>query len=308
LKHSLDILIVNWNSDNFLRNCLNSITRSDRSGIDLRLIIVDNGSTDRSLEDLPESLNLKLIKNSHNRGFAAACNQAWKISDAGYLLLMNPDTEVYKNTLHHALLFMESHKDIAVLGCRHVDRDGQTVPSCSRFPKFSNYFYKIFGLTTLFPKKFVSPDVMYEWDHETSNEVDQVMGAFMLIRYQTLQKVGGLDERFFLYFEDLDISNRIKGLGGKIYYNAEIIIYHQGGGTSQKVLARRLSYSLHSRILYSFKYFSLINAIFLSILTLFIEPLTRLIFTLIHGQFSQCKEIIKGYFYLCQILLEIKKT
>ena len=307
MKQSLDIIIVNWNSDNFLRKCLNAITRSDLSDIELRIIIVDNGSTDQSLADLPGSLNIELIRNLQNRGFAAACNQAWKISDARYLLFMNPDTEVFKNTLRQAILFIESHRDVTVLGCRHVDQYGQTVPSCSRFPKFSNYLYKTFGLTTLFPNIFVSPEVMYEWDHEISAGVDQVMGAFMLIRHQTLQQIGGLDERFFLYFEDLDLSYRIKGLGGKIYYNADIKIYHHGGGVSQNVLAKRLSYSLHSRILYSFKYFSLLNAIFLSILTLFIEPLTRLIFTLIKGQGNQCKEIIKGYFYLYRRLLETTK-
>jgi GT2 family glycosyltransferase len=116
-----------------------------------------------------------------------------------------------------------------------------------------------------------------------------------------------MDERFFLYFEDMDLSFRIKRMGGIIHYNADIKIYHQGGGISQNVLAKRLCYSLHSRILYGFKYFSILNAILLSILTLFIEPITRLFYTLIKGQMHQTIEIIKGYHYLYLKILEIKK-
>jgi GT2 family glycosyltransferase len=290
-----------------LRTCLDSITCSDYPGLRLRVIVVDNGSTDNSLENLPASLNIKLIKNLENKGFAAACNQAWKISSADYVLFLNPDTKVYKHTLQHAVIFMESNLNVTVLGCRHVDKDGQTIPSCSRFPELSNFIYKIFGLTTFFPNTFASPTVMYDWDHENSTEVDQVMGAFMLIRNQILINVGGMDERFFLYFEDLDLSYRIKKMGGIIYYNADIKIYHLGGGISHNVLAKRLFYSLHSRILYGFKYFSFLNAILLSILTLFIEPITRMFFTLMKGQGNQSKEIIKGYLYLYLKILEIKK-
>jgi GT2 family glycosyltransferase len=272
----------------------------------LRVIIVDNGSTDHSLENLPASLNIKLIKNEVNKGFAAACNQARKISSADYLLFLNPDTEVFKHTLQLAVVFMESNKDVTLLGCRHVDKEGHTIPSCSRFPNLSNFIFKIFGLTTFFPKTFISPTMMYDWDHENSTEVDQVMGAFMLVRNQLLTTVGGMDERFFLYFEDLDLSYRIKKMGGKIYYNADINVYHMGGGISQNVLAKRLFHSLHSRILYGFKHFSFINAILLSFLTLFIEPITRMFFTLINGQAHQSKKIIKGYFYLYLKLLETK--
>ena len=305
MKISLDIIIVNWNSDNYLRKCLNSIILCDCSNIELSIIVIDNCSTDQSLEKLPTSLNIQLIKNTQNIGFAAACNKALQLSSSKYILLLNPDTEVQKHTLQQSILFMESNIDVATLGCRHVNKDGQTIPSCSRFPHLSNYIYKIFGLTTFFPNTFVAPTMMYNWDHENSAEVDQVMGAFMLIRNQVLKQVGDMDERFFLYYEDLDLSYRIKRFGGKIYYNADITIFHVGGGISKNILAKRLAYSLHSRILYGFKYFSFINAILLSILTLFIEPITRMLFTLLRGQVYDSKEIIKGYLYLYQRMLEI---
>lgn len=297
---SLNIIIVNWNSQGYLRKCLRSITDANKNEIVLRVIIIDNASTDNSLKDLPTSLNLNIIKNSKNIGFAAACNKAWRMSKSQFVLFLNPDTEVYRDTLRESVIFMQKNRHIAVLGCRHVNNNDQTLPSCSRFPGLANYVYDVFGLTKISPKFFLSPTLMLEWDHKESREVDQVMGAFMLIRNQILVKVEGMDERFFIYYEDMDLSQRIKKEGGITYYNADIKINHKGGGISQNVQSKRLSYSLHSRILYGYKYFSASKALLLKLLTLFVEPLTRMFYSLIRGNPKSIREIIIGYFYLYQ--------
>ena len=190
---------------------------------------------------------------------------------------------------------MESNPEISVLGCKQVDENGNIIPSCSRFPKLVNYLYDISGLSKIWPKIFKPATIMIDWDHKDSRYVDQVMGSFMLIKRYTLEKVGNFDERFFVYYEDMDLSKRIKEIGGKIFYSTDLEIYHEGGGTSKKVKDKRLYYSLKSRIRYGFKHFNRVNAILLFILTMFFEPITRLFWAIIRIKLGEIKIIIKAY-------------
>jgi len=295
----LDIIIINWNSGKLLENCIKSIVNTVRESFKLQIIVVDNASIDDSLSFINKSnLPIKLIKNKENVGFARACNQALRYSKGNYILFLNPDTILKKDTLYKAIDIMESNPDISVLGCKQVDENGNIIPSCSRFPKLINYIYDILGLSKIWPKTFKPATIMIDWDHKDSRCVDHVMGSFMLIRRDVLKKVGNFDERFFVYLEDLDLSKRIIEMGGKIFYSTDLEIYHEGGGTSKKVKDRRLYYSLKSRIRYGYKHFKKIDAVLLFILTIVFEPFTRLFWSIIRIKLGEIKIIIKAYIML----------
>jgi len=260
------------------------------------LVVVDNDSQDDSTDNLDNlDLPLTFIQNKKNIGFAAACNQGAKGSKADFLLFLNPDTCLFNNSLVQSLNYMEgpNNQDIGILGIQLVDEVGRISRSCARFPTVGSFFVKMFGLDILFPKIF-SNHFMIEWDHNESRVVDQVIGAFFLIRRQLFVTMGGFDERFFVYFEEVDLSRRAYNAGWKTIYLADVQAYHKGGGTSDKVKASRLFYSLRSRILYGYKHFNWLAATALMLGTLLIEPFTRLAFALINRSREQAEETIKG--------------
>ena len=139
---------------------------------------------------------------------------------------------------------------------------------------------------------------MIDWDHNSSEYVDQVMGAFMFIRREIFTKIKHFDERFFVYFEDVDLSYRLNRIGGKVFYASNIEIYHKGGGTSNQVIDKRLYYLLSSRLMYGKIHFTKIHFFVLQILTLFLEPLTRLLSLLIKKEISKSKQLLRSYMYL----------
>ena len=295
---SLDIIIVNWNSGYQLRECLESIVHTNRSGFCLnRVTVVDNVSTDGSMDGF-ESLELPLtiIYNIENRVFAAACNQGAKDSNADYLLFLNPDTILFKNLLSIPLHFMEQPTagDCGIVGVQLLDEKDQISRNCARFPTPKHFLWKTLGIDRLSPQKFQSY-LMREWDHSITREVDQVIGAFFLVRRSVFEKIGGFDERFFVYFEEVDFSFRARQDGWSSVYLTDAQAYHKGGGSSEQIKATRLFYSLRSRILYSFKHFNLASAFTVTLSTLLIEFFTRLILAIFNRPFLEVKEVLNGY-------------
>lgn len=290
-----DIIIINWNSGNFLNNCINSINENQNKKLISKIYVVDNASTDNSLTGIDSSYDIQIIKNRKNLGFAAACNQGIDASNSKYILFLNPDTELHENTLIDSTIFMENHSDIDVLGIRHTDMGGITKKSCSRFPTLKNYFYDIIGLSKIFPSLFKPATIMSDWDHEDSRFVDQVMGAFMITRRSSIDTFGKFDEQFFVYYEDLDFAHRIWAGGGKVFFLYDIEVYHHGEGTTSKFHSLRLFYSLRSRLLYSSKYFSRTHYASVFFLTVLVEPITRVIFQAIKLNFDEIISILKGY-------------
>lgn len=295
----MDIIIVNWNSGGQLRDCLESINNAaNRGSFELsRVVIVDNASWDGSADEL-EGLRLRLsiIQNTKNRGFAAACNQGAKGSRADYLLFLNPDTYLSRDSLAKPLSFMEKafSQNIGIVGIQLLDDDGKIARTCARFPTPGRFFSKMLGLDRLFPHVFPS-HFMSEWDHRDSREVDHVMGAFFLIRRSIFKELKGFDEQFFVYLEDLDFSFRARQAGWSSFYLADAKARHKGGGTSERAKAVRLFYSLQSRIFYSYKHFSWWPATSLMLGTLLLEPLARFMLGVSHGSTVEIKESIKGY-------------
>jgi N-acetylglucosaminyl-diphospho-decaprenol L-rhamnosyltransferase len=294
---TLDVILVNWNAGDQLRRCLATIP-SHPEGFHLnRVVVVDNGSSDGSITALDGlGLPLTILANTENRGFAAACNQGAAGSGATYLLFLNPDTRLEGDSLSTPLAFMEqsAHAEVGVCGIRLVDDDGMAGRSCTRFPTPAHFVSKMLGLDRLSPRRFPT-HFMEEWDHSDSRDVDHVMGAFYLIRGGLFQQVGGFDERFFVYLEDLDLSLRVHQAGYRIHYLAEARAFHKGGGSSEQVKARRLFYSLRSRILYGFKHFHWGTAMLLMGGTLLLEPWSRLALAAARRSPSAAMETLGGF-------------
>lgn len=308
---SMDIIIVNWNSGGQLRDCLESIVSTRRDGFKLnQVVVVDNASSDGSADGLEDlGLPLTALRNTVNRGFAAACNQGAKRSRADYLLFLNPDTYVNEDSLAKPLIFMEKtfSQNIGIVGIQLLDDDGKIARTCARFPTPGRFFSKMLGLDRLFPHIFPS-HFMSDWDHRESREVDHVMGAFFLIRRSIFKELNGFDEQFFVYLEDLDFSIRAWQAGWRSFYLADAKARHKGGGTSEKAKAMRLFYSLQSRIFYSYKHFGWWPATCLMVGTLLLEPIARFMLSASHRSTREIKETIKGYCILWSKLPALLKS
>jgi GT2 family glycosyltransferase len=295
----IDIVIVNWNSNDFLQKCVLSIFNSNQFELVSTVIIIDNNSTDESLHLLPLNAKIHVVKNTENLGFAKACNQGFKLCKSKYILLLNPDAVLLENTIAASFDYLETHQDIDVLGCQLLNESNQVTPTCARFPKPINFVYHSLGLSKIWPKIFHPPTLMTDWDHKESRFVDQVMGAYMFMRKSVFEKAGYFDERFFVYFEELDFSLSLKNAGGKSFYHSGIQAIHTGMGTTESVKAFRLFLSLRSRLKYAKKHFSVIGFITVTCFTYTIEFLMRFLQLLIKGNVKETKNLVIGYWMLC---------
>ncbi len=306
MSPSLDIIIVNWNAGAQLTDCLRSVA-AEKGSVSLdRVVVVDNASTDDSIEGI-ETLGLPLttIRNKGNRGFGAACNQGAEGSRADQLLFLNPDTRVYPRALGAAVACLRSGEDqgIGIVGVKLVDEEGRPHPSCVRFPSFPRLLNEMLGLAKLFPRHF--PGLfMRDWDHGESREVDHVMGAFFLTPRNLFESLDGFDERFFVYLEDLDFSLRARQTGRRSFYLAEAEVYHKSGGTSNQVKGRRLSYLLRSRFRYARKHMGAVRTGCIVLLTFSVEFLLRIADALVKGSWRRAKETIQGYTLLSKAILK----
>jgi N-acetylglucosaminyl-diphospho-decaprenol L-rhamnosyltransferase len=294
----VDIIIVDYNSGHLVHDCLVSmVAHFPRSVVLDRVVVVDNASqTVSDYHDGSPDLPLRIIRNPRNRGFAAACNQGAADSTADYVLFLNPDTAVNANSLSIPIRFMEqaANERVGICGVQLIDEHGLVSRSCARFPSTRMFLAKMFGLDRVWPQRF-PPHFMAEWDHAKTQPVDQVMGAFFLVRRSLFEALGGFDERFFVYFDEVDFSWRARRAGWLTYYVAEAQVYHRGGGASEQVKASRLFYSLRSRILYGYKHFGWLSATVLALATLLIEPVTRGLDAVLKRSPSLLKETIQGY-------------
>jgi len=267
-EYSISIIIVNYNVEFFLEQCLNSVEKALLK-IDGEVFVVDNNSIDGSVQMVKDKFpNYHLIENKDNVGFSTANNQAIKLSRGEFILLLNPDTVIEEDTLEKVIAFMKSNEEAGGLGVRMVDGKGVFLPESKRgLPTPNVAFYKIFGLSKLFPssKKFGKYHLGYLSEFET-NEVDILSGAFMLMRKKTLDKVGLLDEAFFMYGEDVDLSYRIQKGGYKNYYFPETRIIHYKGESTKKSSVNYVFVFYRAMVIFAEKHFSQKNAKIFSVL------------------------------------------
>ena len=277
----ISIIIVNWNTASLLEKCLDSIFNYAQN-IDYEIIVIDNASNDASQKFLSQIQNqndkIKIIFNEKNLGFARAVNQGTKIASGKYVLLLNPDTEIKKNTLENIIEWMGKNPHCGVCGGKILNPDGTTQPSVRRFPDLfsqSLILLKIhqFLINFLSLRRYF----VLDFDYSKTQEVDQVMGAFFMIRKETIDRVGFFDENFFLWFEEVDFCKRVKETGWKIYYYPEAEIIHRGGASFSQVFSVKNQWQFNKSLLYYFKK----HHCFLSYLTLLsISPIS-LFFSLV---------------------------
>jgi len=294
----LDIVIVNWNSGDQLRRCLESMNKIDTRSFNLgSVIVVDNASRDHSADSLSsDRISLRVIRNESNRGFAAACNQGARKSGADYLLFLNPDTRLLPNSLTVPISFMQepANTTIGICGIQLLDEEGNVSRNCVRFPTPGRVLAMIFGLQRLMPHRFPQL-LMVDWDHSANRDVDQVMGAFYLVRGELYRELGGFDERFFVYYEEVDFAWRAKQLGWRTHYLSTAQAFHKGQGTTKSVSEIAFFYLLRSRVLYMAKHFGSLYAFSIFVLMATVEPLTRSFAAMCESSASRLKTVLGGF-------------
>ena len=200
-------------------------------------IVVDNNSADGSCSMVRMNFpGVRLIRNSHNAGFSAACNQAIKVSSGRFVLLLNPDTIVEEDTFKKCLNFMKEHTDAGAVGVKMINGEGRFLPESKRsLPTPATAFFKMAGLSGLFPKSgLFNRYYLGHIDNSETTEADILSGAFMFIRREALDKTGLLDETYFMYGEDIDLSYRLINAGYKNYYYPAAKIIHYKGESTRK--------------------------------------------------------------------------
>lgn len=294
MDSGVDIIIVNYFSLHKIRQLLESIFENKlKQGI-INTIIVSNSNEDE-LGEIKNDSRIKIIINKTNLGYGAACNEALTYCTHEYVLVLNPDTILQSSTLQSCYNYMQQQKDITVLGVKHLDLDGKVAVSCSRFPALKNYFYDVFGLDKIAPKIFPGPTLMTDWDHLSSRNVPQVMGAFMFIRKSYIDANGFMDDRFFMYGEDVDFCKTVWEKGGSIFYNADIEIIHEGSASTENISTQKLCYLLESRLICFNKHYPKWKYNTLFFIIAVIEPFSRTIFALIRWKFADIKTTFTAY-------------
>ena len=254
----LSVIIVNYNVRHFLEQALLSVQRA-LEGIDSDIWVVDNNSADGSVEMVADKFPaVHLIANKDNTGFAVANNQAIRASKGDYVLLLNPDTLVEEDTFSKCISFMDTHPDAGAVGVKMLDGLGKFLPESKRgFPTPWVSFCKTFGLSTLFPKsKFFNGYYLGHLPNDATNPVDVLAGAFMFMRRAALDKAGLLDEAFFMYGEDIDLSYRIQLAGYQNYYLPDTKIIHYKGESTKKGSLNYVRTFYQAMIIFAQKHFS----------------------------------------------------
>lgn len=235
LKVEISIIIVNWNGGDYLRRSLDSLAKYPPS-VPYEVIVVDNDSTDNSRELLRSYKDVRLILNKENLGFGKANNQAFKVSDAPLLFLLNSDAEVHENTLDTLIATINESEKIGVVGPRLLNTDGTLQPSVWRNPPTAWEMIMIaFGLHKLLPKRQRGKRLLgYYWDHSHRLSARMLSGAALLLKRKVLDHVGGFDERFHMYGEDNEFALRVVRSGWLMLFEPNATVTHHAAKSTEK--------------------------------------------------------------------------
>ena len=292
----LSLLIVNWNAGELLARCLASIDEALPPTLRAtsEVIVVDNASHDGSALALPLRRGDRMLKQSVNLGFGAACNLGAENAHGEFLLLLNPDCELRPGSVERCITELRrTDLRVGICGVALVGDSDAVARSCHRFPGVWQLLGSAAGLHAISPLHFDSR--MQEWDHRSDRTVDHVIGAFYMMRLATFRQLGGFDERFFVYLEDLDLSLRARRAGWLTRFIALPPSYHLGGGVSRQVMARRLFYATRSRMLFAYKHLPRWQAHLHAAITLTVEPLSRSALALIRRSRADLVSTWRGF-------------
>ncbi|MBN1898914.1 MAG: glycosyltransferase family 2 protein [Spirochaetes bacterium] len=259
-RPDLSIIIASYNVKQYLIDLIHSIIKYTEK-IDYEIIVVDDCSTDHTMEELRRKFksrkNIKVINNPENLGFARTNNQGINIAKGEFVLILNADTLITDNGLSHLVEIMRGDKTTGAVGCRVVYPDGQIQYTCARnrFNFWTNLFEQ-FYLNNLFPKsRIFGRELISWWDHESERDVDVLSGAFMLVRSDVLKKLDGFDPYFRSYFEDVDLCFKIKERGYRIRYIPRYKIIHFSGKSFSQLNERSLIENYISRYKFLKRYY-----------------------------------------------------
>lgn len=284
----LSIVIVNYNTKDLLKQTIESVINNTK-GIEYEIWVVDNSSKDGSVEMVQEEFkSVKLIASKENLGFPKGNNVAIKKATGRYILLLNSDTKVIGDNLQHCVSYMDQHEEIGALGCKVELPDGTLDHACKRgfpTPEASLYYFLKLNKIMKNKRKYGAYTASYLGEDEIG-EVDALMGAFMMIPRTVIDKIGMLDEEFFMYGEDIDWCYRIKEAGYKImYYPKEKIIHYKGSSSKKK--KAKTTYEFHrAMILFYRKHYNDKYNIFVKILV-YIGVALRMILSMIKNLFKK---------------------
>ncbi|SFE14460.1 hypothetical protein SAMN04487844_101182 [Methylobacterium sp. yr596] len=292
---ALDVVIVNWNGGALLRACLASLAAAEAAlgdALALHVVVVDNASTDGSLEGLARLRHgPAVVANPDNQGFGRACNAGAARGEAAAILFLNPDARVTAEALLGARAALTADEATGIVGAQLLDEAGVVQRACARRPTARS----LLGQALLLDRAGLVPShFMTEWDHADERPVDQVMGAFLMIRRSLFTALGGFDERFFVYYEDVDLCARAWDAGFAVRHLAGISVRHEGQGTTRAAKAHRLACFLESQIRYAAKHHGRATALALVVTAFCAQVPLRLVQALARLSVREAGEVLRG--------------
>lgn len=256
----VSIVVVNWNTRELLRECIGSTLAAGAGlGRPVEVIVVDNASTDGSAQMVCDEFpTVRLIRNASNTGFAAGTNQGIRQSTGRYLLLLNPDTSATVAFMRVLVAFLEQHPEVAAAGPRLIGRDGEDQVSCFPLPTLTRELWRLFHLDSVHPYASYPPRQLRSSD---PHSVESIQGACLLVRREALDQAGLLDERFFVYTEEIDLCRRLLDCGWQIYWVPQAVVVHYGGASTSQVGARMFLQLYRSKVQYFRKHLGFWGAV-----------------------------------------------
>ena len=248
----ISFIIVTYNSAEDITPCISSLN-DHAVGLDKEILVVDNASVDGTAALVEERFpSVRVMRNDENRGFASAINLGSASAGGRYLFLINPDSVLTDDGLREAIIFMDGNPGVGAAGCKIVNPDASIQLSCRSFPSYGTIFFSRYSLLSrLFPNnRFSREFLLTDWKHEEARPVDWVSGAAMVLRREAVESVGGFDEDFFLFIEDIDLCKRLRERGWDIYYIPFPTVLHHIGKSSDKVRMRSIYHHHRSILLY----------------------------------------------------------
>jgi GT2 family glycosyltransferase len=295
----LDIVIVTWNSAATIDACLEAISAAASTKYRLQqVVVVDNGSTDPTCiiaGGFDTRLPLTIDTADENLGFSAGCNRGARQCTGTHILFLNPDAVLSTSALDMAIPELD-RPGVGVVGIALHDDRGE-VRSASRLPTPMRMLAQSLGLDRALPRLF-EPHFLSATEQAHSGAVDQVMGAFWLMRRDTFEMTSGWDESYFLYMEDVDFAKRLRETGLTNWLTVEARATHVGGVSSGQVLERRLAYLARSKIIYSRRHFGIAGRLVAVFALLVVEPVMRLLQAILTGNASQCRAVYHAFRWL----------
>jgi N-acetylglucosaminyl-diphospho-decaprenol L-rhamnosyltransferase len=252
LAIDVSIIIVSWNVTDLLAACLDSIKPD---GLNVEIIVVDSASSDNAVEMVQSRYpHVKLLAQSENVGFTRGNNIGLKVAQGRYLLLLNPDTEVIGDALSKMVGYMDSHPQVGIVGPHTLNTDGSTQSTKRRFPTFALGFFESTWLQSYAPKSMLDKFYTFDVADTAVAEVDWVQGSCLMARREVYTQIGGLDEDYVMFSEELDWCKRAKDAGWQVVYLGDAQIIHHGGKSTEQATARKHIHFQTSKLRYYRKY------------------------------------------------------